>query len=280
MPHQLKNPHSFRDSQFESHDSFDPHRSPILAFYQGKLVIRTNGSFYHKFIELDKFASGETLFVGKVDGQSYYAIELLELHEDLAEVHLRDFLEADYETFSKASRARQLIDWDRCHRFCGACGAETLRGETEWVRHCPQCGHRAYPRTSPTVIMAVRKGDQILLAQRPNGLTDLYTVLAGFVEPGESAEHAVRREVYEETQLEIDNLRYFDSQPWPFPGQILFGFLADYASGELVPDENELKNAGWFHYLDLPDHPRMNTIAGRLIAQTVAEIQAGTRGDH
>lgn len=274
-PHSfLGNPHSFRESEFEPHDSYDQSRSPIMAFYRNELVISPSGNFFHRFMDLGGLAATEALFVGKVSSQAYYAIELHEIHDEFQSVHLREYLDEDYETFSMASRALQLIEWDRNHRFCGACGSETVRGSSEWVRMCPRCGHRDYPRISPSVIMAIRKGDSILLAQRPQGLTNRYTVLAGFIEPGESAEHAVRREVWEETRLQITNLRYFESQPWPFPGQILFGFLCDYESGELVPDETELMNAGWFDYRDLPDHPRMNTIAGQLIARTVAEIRA------
>ena len=274
MSYKLESPHSFRESQFEPHDSYDQNRSPIMAFYGNQLVVSRSGNFYHKFMDLDGLSTGEALFIGKLDGQSCFAIELYELQDHLESVHLRNYLNDDYETFSRASRGLQLVDWDRNHQFCGACGVQTERGDKEWVRFCPDCDHRVYPRLSPSVIMAIRKGDTILLAQRPQATSDYFTVLAGFVEPGESAEHAVRREVWEEAQLEITNLRYFESQPWPFPGQLLFGFLADYQSGELVPDERELLNAGWFDYRNLPDHPRMNTIAGRLIAQTVAEIEA------
>ena len=274
MSYKIESPYSFRESQFEPHDSYDQSRSPIMAFYGNQLVISRSGNFYHKFMDLDGLSIGETLFVGKLEGQSCFAIELFDLHDHLEAVHLRNYLNDDYETFSRASRGLQLVDWDRNHRFCGTCGAQTQRGDAEWVRFCPECDHRVYPRLSPSVIMAIRKGDSILLAQRPQATSGYFTVLAGFVEPGESAEHAVRREVWEEAQLEITNLRYFESQPWPFPGQLLFGFLADYQSGELVPDESELLNADWFDYRNLPEHPRMNTIAGRLIAQTVAEIEA------
>ncbi|MEQ9071767.1 MAG: NADH pyrophosphatase zinc ribbon domain-containing protein, partial [Gimesia chilikensis] len=146
MSRKLENPHSFRESEFEPHDSYDQRRSPIMAFYRDQLVIRPGGKFFHNFRDLGGLSAAEALFVGKVSSQAYYAIELLEIHDEFQSVHLREYLDEDYETFSIASRALQLIEWDRSHRFCGACGSETVRGASEWVRMCPSCGHRDYPR--------------------------------------------------------------------------------------------------------------------------------------
>ncbi|MCL4155697.1 UNVERIFIED_CONTAM: hypothetical protein GTU68_015361, partial [Idotea baltica] len=176
--------------------------------------------------------------------------------------------------FQIAGRAQQIVEWDKTHRFCGRCGSSTDLGKNELVRFCPQCDLRAYPRLSPCVIMLVHRGDKILLAQRPGTTTNWYTVQAGFIEPGESAEEAVSREVWEETGLRISSLRYFGSQPWPFPGQLMFGYFAESAEGELNADPEELANADWFDYRELPEYPGPNTISGKLIRHFVSERQS------
>ena len=168
--------------------------------------------------------------------------------------------------FSVAGRAAQILEWDRTHRFCGRCGAPTERMEDERARRCPECEHLAYPRLSPAVIMLVRRGDEILLARNAARGGTFWSVLAGFVEPGESLEEAVVREVREEVGIEIRDLRYFGSQPWPFPHQLMIGFTANYASGDICIDPAELVEARWFHRRRLPEQmPSRISIARRLI---------------
>lgn len=256
---------------FRPHDSIEA-SSPVYAFFEGKLVTKPASPGTLTFSELEMELPAEPLYVGHHQGSGHYALELSEAPHGFSLVHLWDFLDAPRPFFEMAGRAMQLISWDRSHRYCGSCGSPTQRSPTEWSRRCPACGQSAYPRISPCVIMAVKKGESILLAQRPASRHQLYTVLAGFVEAGESAEQAVRREVREEVGIELNNIRYFGSQPWPFPGQLMIGFIAEYESGDLNPDLKEVINTGWFHYGDLPDHPGENTISGRLIRQAVAEI--------
>lgn len=153
-----------------------------------------------------------------------------------------------------AGRARQLLEWDQTHQFCGICGAQTLAASHEHSRICmnPQCKKVFYPKISPVIIVAIERDEEILLARSPHFPTEIYSVLAGFVEAGESVEEAVHREVYEETQLKITNLRYFGSQPWPFPNSLMLGFQADYESGKIVCADGEIEHAAFFSVATLP----------------------------
>lgn len=173
--------------------------------------------------------------------------------------------------FRMAGRAVQLVDWDRTHRFCGACGTPTLRRSAEHARECPACGLVAFPRLSPAVIFLVRDGDRILLGRHAGLPPGMYSTLAGFVEPGESLEEAVAREVREEAGISVRNVRYFGSQPWPFPNSLMVAFTAEYAGGELAPDPVELEDAGWFHPDALPTIPPKLSIARELIDAFLAE---------
>ncbi len=171
----------------------------------------------------------------------------------------------DEEVWKLAGRAVQIVDWDRDHRFCGRCGAGTERKEDELARVCPHCGLQQFPRISPAVIVRIERGDEILLARSPHFAPGVYSTLAGFVEPGESLEETVVREVREEVGVEVANVRYFGSQPWPFPHSLMIGFVADYAAGDLRLQEGEIEDAGWFTADTLPGLPSHYSIARRLI---------------
>jgi NAD+ diphosphatase len=151
-----------------------------------------------------------------------------------------------------AGRAVQIVEWDRTHQFCGACGAPTQGHATQRARVCEACRLEFYPRVAPAMIVAVERGPEILLARSPHFPPEIFSVLAGFVEPGESAEEAVHREVFEETAIRVRNVRYFGSQPWPFPHSLMLGFQAEYAGGEVVPQAGEIEAAGFFHVDALP----------------------------
>ncbi len=172
---------------------------------------------------------------------------------------------------SFAGRAVQIVEWDRNHRFCGRCGSETRRQAAELARTCPRCGLQQFPRISPAVIVRVERGDCILLARSPHFAAGVYSTLAGFVEPGESLEETVVREVREEVGVSVANIRYFGSQPWPFPHSLMIGFVADYESGELRPQEGEIEDAGWFGVDDLPGLPSRYSIARELIEEFIAQ---------
>jgi NAD+ diphosphatase len=168
--------------------------------------------------------------------------------------------------FSIAGRAVQILLWDQTHRFCGRCGQPTVNAPAERAKLCPNCGLLSFPRLSPAVIMLVQRGDELLLARNKAFAGGFFSVLAGFVEPGESLEEAVAREVREEVGLELTDIRYFGSQPWPFPHSLMIGFTATYAAGEIRLQADEIAEAAWFSRQgELPLLPGKLSIARRLI---------------
>ena len=161
----------------------------------------------------------------------------------------------DDEHFAIAGRAMQLLEWDRVHQHCGCCGSPTSVQEQERCRKCPCCGHLAFPKIAPVIMALITKGDKILLARGPNFPDNFFSVIAGFVEPGETLEQCVIREVQEEIGIQVKNLRYFGSQPWPFSQSLMVGFTCEWQSGDLCIDPNEIAEADWFDFDDLPKLP-------------------------
>lgn len=171
----------------------------------------------------------------------------------------------DDEMLAVASRASQIAEWARTHRFCGVCGTPTILADGERCMRCPACGLSSYPRLSPSMMVLVKKDDAILLA-RNGAWQNRFSALSGFVEPGESVEEAVHREVMEEVGLRVQNLRYFGSQSWPFPHSLMLAFTADYASGDITVDGIEIAEARWFGPGDaLPELPTRISISSALI---------------
>lgn len=193
----------------------------------------------------------------------------LSIDPDLPDVkfsEVRDlFTVSDEELFRVAAHAYHLMNWDRGSRFCGFCGTKTEKHPGMRAKCCPECGQIVFPRISPAVIVAITKGEQLLLArgQRFN----FFSLIAGFIEPGETIEQGLKREVREEVGIEIKNLKYFASQPWPFPDSLMIGFTAEYESGELVLEETEIVEAGWFTADKMPMVPGKISIAGDMIEQ-------------
>ncbi|RKF14568.1 NAD(+) diphosphatase [Alginatibacterium sediminis] len=177
--------------------------------------------------------------------------------------------------FDLAGKAIQFALFLDTHRFCGRCSKPFERVHWELALQCEACGFRAYPRVSPSIIVLVRKGKQILLANHRRHQQDppMFTTLAGFIEAGETAEQAVVREVYEESGIKVNNLNYFDSQPWAFPHSLMLGYFADYESGHIRLQKRELSAAHWFDVDNLPLLPPHGTIARRLIECAVDQIK-------
>ena len=167
-----------------------------------------------------------------------------------------------------------LAEFYRSHKFCGYCGHPMHPSKTEWAMLCSHCRERYYPQIAPCIIVAIRRDDSILLAQHTRHRNGVHTVLAGFVEVGETLEQTVAREVMEESGIKVKNLRYVTSQPWPFPQSLMTAFMAEYDSGEIVIDKKELLEAGWYRYDNLPLLPPPGTVARRLIEDTVAMCRA------
>lgn len=169
------------------------------------------------------------------------------------------------ELFHKAGRAAQLIEWHNTHQFCGRCGVKLYESDVERAKICPDCHYHFYPRISPSIIVLVKRGKEILLARSPHFAENIYSTLAGFVEPGESVEEAVHREVWEEVGVKIKNLTYRGSQPWPFPNSLMLAYTAEHAAGEITIDGVEICDAGWFAIDKLPQLPHKISIAHDLI---------------
>jgi NAD+ diphosphatase len=177
-----------------------------------------------------------------------------------------------------AGRAAQLIEWDRSHRHCGVCGTPTTLQPGERARICPACQHASYPRLSPAMMALVWRPGELLLARSPHYAPGMYSALAGFVEAGESLEACIHREVAEEVAVQVDSLRYHGSQSWPFPHSLMVAFTARWTGGTIVPQPGEIEHAAWFPLDALPAIPPRFSIAGHLIRDTVADMQAGRLG--
>jgi NAD+ diphosphatase len=185
----------------------------------------------------------------------------------------------DESLFALAGRALQVIDWDRTHQFCGRCGAPTAHKAGERSRECPRCGLVVYPRLAPAVMAMVRRlPDEVLLARSPRFPPGMYSALAGFVEPGETLEQCLEREVLEEVGVHVRGLRYFASQPWPFPHSLMIAFVCDWESGEVQANPGEIEAAGWFNIRALPRLPNRISIARRLIDTVVRDMGESAGG--
>jgi NAD+ diphosphatase len=226
---------------------------------------------------LEALGSGSPVhFLGELDAMACIAVPL---PDDAAEpegmryVGLRSlFFRLPEPLLAIAGRASQIVEWDRTHRYCGRCGSPTRDKPGERAKECPECGHVAYPRVSPAMMVLVTRGREVLLARSPRFPPGMYSALAGFVEPGETIEDCIRREVREEVGIDVDNIAYFASQSWAFPHSLMIAYTAEYAGGELQPDETEIAEARWFPWDAVPTLPPSISISRRLIEATVARL--------
>lgn len=233
------------------------------------LCPQENRYVFPRAAELAELDIPAALSIGRRDGRPCYAVDLAELPEPpepvqkiavrLAVGYLQDT------AFSAGCRAKELLHWRRQHRFCGHCGERLAESGSDIALVCPKCGERFYPQLAPAVIVAVTRGDEILLAHNRNFLPEIHGLIAGFVEAGENIEETIAREIMEETGVTVGNIRYFSSQCWPFPNSLMLGFYADYVSGEARPDGAELETLGWFRAGSLPKIPPKGSIARRII---------------
>lgn len=217
-----------------------------------------------------------TLFIGELDGRGCFAMELpdsLPPPPGLEFFSLREtFSLVDPASKKALCRAETLLDWRKKRIRCGICGAEMTESEAlESGQICPKCHAVYFPQLSPAVIVAIRKEKELLLAHNAKFKPGLYSLIAGFIEPGESAEEAVEREIFEEVGLKVKNISYIRSQPWPFPNSLMLGFEAEYAGGEIHPDGKEILDAGFFTPDAMPDIPGGETISRFLIDKFIRE---------
>ncbi|MER3435547.1 MAG: NAD(+) diphosphatase [Leptolyngbya sp. ERB_1_1] len=250
-----------------------------FAFKQGKLLVQTQGEQSQIPYRVNLADLGlvpiRIQFLGTLDKQPCYSAELPNdavIPAGMALQGLRKLYGTiDDDLWALSSRAVQIVAWDQTHQFCGRCATPMTQLPTERAKRCPACGLVNYPRLSPAVIVLIVRGDDLLLARAPHFPAEMYGLIAGFVEPGESLEDTIHREVYEEVGITIKNLRYFGSQPWPFPNSLMLGFTAEHATGEIAIDAKEIESAAWFSKYKLPKIPPSISIARKLIDWFVAQ---------
>jgi len=264
-------------------------RQQLLCRKGSQQIIYETSQLSFDLVLDEKVPEGSSLEVLIVDGQTKHLLGLYNHRpcyaisiprgssapKDFEWRTLRSFLSyVDDLHFDLAGRACQIVSWDREHRFCGYCGQQTKASQTDYARTCRNCERQFYPRISPCVIVVIGREDHCLLARNISWEKNYFSALSGFIEAGETVEQALHREVKEEVGIEIKNLKYFSSQPWPFPGQLMLGFHAVYQSGEIQVDKREIAEADWWHYQNLPPCPGIHTLSGRLIEHFVNQCTA------
>jgi NAD+ diphosphatase len=243
-----------------------------LAFSRGRMLVAPDGLHlpYLKSLEELGITPVRTQYLGLLEGKHCFSAELSPDTEAPEGTEYMDLMSAysvlDEDIYLLAGKATQIITWDQTHQYCGRCGNKTEYMSGERGKKCSVCGFMSFPRLSPATITAVIKDKQILLSQyaafRGRGM---HTIIAGFVEPGETLEECIHREVFEEVGVRVKNIRYLKSQPWPFQNSLMMGFVAEYDSGDIKVDENEIANADWFDLNSLPETPPPLSIARRII---------------
>ncbi|TPE50874.1 NAD(+) diphosphatase [Maribrevibacterium harenarium] len=250
-----------------SHPHPKPHKEALYILLSNHLVLTQQQRYLFSFEDFHPTADMRSVYCGQLEGKDVFVCRFRQPPKGFTEQGLRELiLTPDETTYSVLSRAHQLSTWDVDHQFCGRCGTPLKdKHDKEHTKICPRCNLRHYPRISPCVIVSVRKGNQLLLARNVNAPVGHFSNIAGFVEAGESLEQAVVREVQEEVGITIRNLEYMGSQPWSFPHQIMVGFFAEYASGEVTPAVGEIAEAGFWPVDELPNIPNPASISGKLV---------------
>lgn len=225
-----------------------------------------------KVQDLHKYSSlyEHVHYIGQLRGKYCFTAELskIEIVENIYKFY--DFRSIipymNDEEFLLCSKAIQVINWDKDHKFCGRCGSLMETSASERARTCPKCGLINYPRISPAIIVAITNGDKLLLAHNKNFKSGVYSLIAGFVEVGETFEQCVKREIMEEVGIKVKNIKYIQSQPWPFPNSLMIAFMAEYVEGEINPDGVEIEDAGWYTTNNMPIiPPAKGSVARKLI---------------
>ena len=247
-----------------SEDSF------CAVFDKRNIILFKDGDSYRlpEIKELNLSEPLEMLHIGEIGNNDCYAFEMefKMVPEGCKSIDFRQALKLlNAHDIVASNRARQMLYWNNEHKFCGHCGQLTELSTIETAKVCPSCDARFYPRIMPAVIVAITKGDELLLAHNFKFNDGLYSLIAGFVEAGESLEEAVAREIYEEIRIRVKNIKYFDSQSWPFPQSLMLGFTAEHDSGDIVVDGVEIADAKWFKVDEMPLIPSHGSISRRLI---------------
>lgn len=244
-----------------------------FVFSKGSILMKKKDSEFQVLegsdIENLNIDQKNKFFIGELKDKACFTLQYdfeAALPEGYELIPLRDFAaEMSEELFLIAGRASQIINWEKTHSFCGSCGAKTEDKKDEMAKICTQCGHVMYPVICPAIIVAVTKKNKLLLAHNSNFKNNMYSVVAGFVEAGETLEAAVKREVFEEIGIRVKNIKYFKSSPWPFPNSLMLGFFAEYEAGDIKVDGEEILHADWFSKEEFPNIPEKYSLARKLI---------------
>jgi NAD+ diphosphatase len=253
-----------------------PEDAIVLLFKQRRIFLRSAEPVkFLSGLEVSGLEGLEYMNMGMLDKRQCFAAmigEDMKVPENFCDMEFRDAIKLfDQGCFAAASRASQLLAWKTNHKFCSNCGTSTKQSPLETALVCIKCGAAHYPKICPAVIVAVLREDKILLAHNRNFRPGLYSTIAGFVEAGETLEDCIRREVLEEVGVNVRDIRYFSSQSWPFPNSLMLGFTAEYESGELHPDGDEITEADWFTSDKLPEIPAPGSISRSLIDDFVSK---------
>ena len=216
--------------------------------------------------DIDELNSDFKLYIGKYKNKDTFVVNV---GDDESFLNLKEVYDIDHDLYLMATKAVLVRDWYMSHQYCGRCAVKTILDEKDMMLKCPSCGQVHYPRIAPAIIVAVRKDDKLLMAQHSYHDTIRYALVAGFVEPGESIEEAVHREVAEEIGIKIKNLKYQRSQSWPFPNSLMLAFTAEYDSGKIHVDGDEIVKAKWFAKDEIERYDSDISISDWLIQQFI-----------
>lgn len=244
-----------------------------FIFFNNKMLVTLNDGKasipYAKSLDELDICPLRIQYLGLLDSTDCFSVEVT---SDTINSEKMDFLDLrslygllDEDLFLLAGKALQIAAWDQTHQYCGRCGTKTENMENERAKICPKCKFISYPRICPAVITAVIKDGKILLAHNKAFHGNMYSLIAGFVEPGETLEEAVKREIMEEVNIKVKNVQYLGSQPWPFPNSLMLGFIAEYEDNEIAVDGVEIGDADWFDAENLPELPSGVSIARKII---------------
>ncbi|WP_053228446.1 NAD(+) diphosphatase [Spirochaeta cellobiosiphila] len=248
----------------------------VILFQEDNIITFPGEKLFLEASEFEGISSQDPQYLATIDHitwSAFWVDDSFDL-DNVELISLRDVGPLDEQIFVLAGRALSLRRWKQDHQFCGRCGKPLNYFDHEPGAHCDSCNLTAYPRISPCVIVLVYKGDQLLLARNVRFKdSGMYSTLAGFIESGESAEQAVHREIFEEVGIRVKNVQYLNSQSWPFPHQLMLGFEAEYDSGDISLQEEEIDDARWFAFDELPKRAPNLSIAGWMINRFIEKHQ-------
>ena len=258
----------YEDYQIDFSDSYESDDAYYFIFNNARELYLTENNTLP--IALDNLNVDFKLYIGKYKGKDAFVLNI----KDNETFHnLKEVYDIDKDIYLIAAKAVLVRDWYISHQFCGRCGNKTLLDEKDMMLKCPECGQVHYPRIAPAIIVAIHKDNKLLMAKHSYHDNIRYALIAGFVEPGESIEEAVHREVGEEIGIKVKNLKYMKSQSWPFPNSLMLGFEAEYDSGEIKVDGDEILKAKWFSKDEIMRYDSDISISDWLIQNFIDSIE-------